>query len=210
MPPRRKSKVAARTSNGLAPFQLSLRSSSCDPASETAIPVGARGSHAQSLSKWPDSLLAATASLSRTNWQDHLNYNNSGTADSDDFAHTWSAPRNGRTACRWQIWSAWSAALEQNRMQPSSIRGTIMHPLRATIVSILAVVSPAVVADPLSPQPPTAPGAAESVHVQPRGSAFAPNSAEDDAVQKRITRFNAEQTLQDATFNRRLSICRRC
>jgi len=48
-----------------------------------------------------------------TNWQDHLNYNNSGTADSDDFAHTGSAPRNGRTACRWQIWSAWSAALEQ-------------------------------------------------------------------------------------------------
>lgn len=87
-----------------------------------------------------------------------------------------------------------------------------MQPLRATIVSILAVISPAVVADPLSPRPPAAaaPGAAESVHVQPRGSAFAPNSAEDDAVQKRITRFNAEQTLQDATFNRRLSICRRC
>jgi len=97
-------------------------------------------------------------------------------------------------------------------MQSSLLQGTIMRLLRATIVSIFTVISPAAMADPLSTQPPAAaaPGAAESVHVQPRGSAFAPNSAEDDAVQKLITLFNAEQTLLDASFNRRLTICRRC
>src|SRR5262245_1887031 len=102
--------------------------------------------------------------------------------------------------------------LRKDRMQSSLLQGTIMRPLQVTIVSIFTVLSPAVVADPLSPQPPAAaaPRAAESVHVQPRGSAFAPNSAEDDEVQKRITRFNAEQTLQDASFDKKLSICRRC
>ena len=97
-------------------------------------------------------------------------------------------------------------------MQSSLLQGTIMHPLRATIVSIFTVLSLAAVADPLPPQPPAAaaPRAAENVHVQPRGSAFAPDSAEDEEVQKRITRFNAEQTLQDASFDKKLNICRRC
>jgi hypothetical protein len=53
-------------------------------------------------------------------------------------------------------------------------------------------------------------GVAESVHVQPRGSTFAPNSAEEDAVQKRITIFNARQRLLDAWFDRKLTICRGC
>jgi len=91
----------------------------------------------------------------------------------------------------------------------SSIQDKIMHLLRATILSTFTMISPDVWAEPLSTQPP-APGAAESVRVQPRGSAFTPNSAEDDAVQKRITIFNAEQRLLDASFDRRLTICRRC
>jgi hypothetical protein len=54
-------------------------------------------------------------------------------------------------------------------------------------------------------------GVAESVHVQPRASTFAPNSAEEDAVQKRITIFNATQGALDAWFNRKkLTICRGC
>lgn len=53
-------------------------------------------------------------------------------------------------------------------------------------------------------------GIAESVHVQPRGSTFAPNSAEVDAVQKRIAIFNEMQAILDARFNKKLSICRGC
>jgi hypothetical protein len=71
--------------------------------------------------------------------------------------------------------------------------------------------SPAAMAEPLSGQPPTAaPETVESVHVQPRGNTYAPHSAEDDAVQKRITIFNEMQGLQDASFDRKLTICRRC
>src|SRR5262245_34045813 len=90
-------------------------------------------------------------------------------------------------------------------------KAQIMHPLRATILYTFAIMSPAAMAEPLSGQPPTAaPEPAESVHVQPRGSGFAPHSAEDDAVQKRITIFNEMQGVQDASFDRKLTICRRC
>jgi hypothetical protein len=53
-------------------------------------------------------------------------------------------------------------------------------------------------------------GVAESVHVQPRERTFDPNSAEVDAVQKRITIFNAMQRLLDARLDRKLHICRGC
>jgi hypothetical protein len=96
-------------------------------------------------------------------------------------------------------------------MQSSILQGTIMRLLRATILSTFTIISPDVMAEPLSTQPPAAaPGAAESVRVQPRGNAFTPNSPEDDAVQKQITIFNAEQKLLDTSFDRRLTICRRC
>jgi hypothetical protein len=105
----------------------------------------------------------------------------------------------------------WRAASKQTEMQSSMLQGKIMHLLRVSIVSFFAAISPTVVAEPLSTQPPAAaPGAAESVHVQPRGSAFAPNSAEDKAMQERIALFNERQRLLDASFNRRLIICRRC
>jgi hypothetical protein len=91
------------------------------------------------------------------------------------------------------------------------LQGTIMHSLRATVLCTFAIIIPAAMAEPLSGQPPAAaPEAAESVHVQPRGSGFTPHSAEDDAVQKRITIFNEMQGLQDASFDRKLTICRRC
>ena len=50
----------------------------------------------------------------------------------------------------------------------------------------------------------------ESVHVQPRGRAFAPKSAEDEAVQKQLTVANERQRRLDANFDRKLTICRRC
>ena len=52
--------------------------------------------------------------------------------------------------------------------------------------------------------------APESVRVQPRGRIFDPNSAQDDEVQRRLTIFNATQAVEDAAFDRRLRICRRC
>ena len=50
----------------------------------------------------------------------------------------------------------------------------------------------------------------ESVRVQPRGRVFDPNSAQDDEVQRRLTIFNATRAVEDAAFDRRLKICRRC
>jgi hypothetical protein len=53
-------------------------------------------------------------------------------------------------------------------------------------------------------------GMPESVRVQPRGRTFSPNSAEVDAVQRRQSRFNETQATEDALFDRKLTICRRC
>jgi hypothetical protein len=50
----------------------------------------------------------------------------------------------------------------------------------------------------------------EVVRVQPRGNDFMPNSSQEDAVQKRITDFNSTQENQDASFDRKLHICRGC
>jgi hypothetical protein len=87
-----------------------------------------------------------------------------------------------------------------------------MHLLSRVSALLAVTVTPlAAMAEPSSVPPPGAGvGVAESVHVQPRGSTFAPNSAEEDAVQKRITIFNATQRLLDAWFNRKLTICRGC
>ena len=91
------------------------------------------------------------------------------------------------------------------------MQDTNMHSLRAIVLCTFTIMSPAAMAEPFSAEPPTAaPEAAESVHVQPRGNGFNPRSAEDDAVQKRITIFNEMQGLQDASFDRKLTICRRC
>jgi hypothetical protein len=54
-------------------------------------------------------------------------------------------------------------------------------------------------------------GMPESVRVQPRARTFIPNSAEEEAVQNRLTIFNQTQAVQDAWFDRRrLTICSGC
>jgi hypothetical protein len=63
---------------------------------------------------------------------------------------------------------------------------------------------------PAAPPPQQAPDPAESVRVQPRGTPFAPNSAEEDAVQKRITIFNSTQESLDESLDKKLKICRGC
>lgn len=86
-----------------------------------------------------------------------------------------------------------------------------MHSIRAIVLCTFTIMCPAAIAEPFSAEPPTAaPDAAESVHVQPRSKGFAPHSAKVEAVQKRITTFNEMQRLLDASFDKKLIICRRC
>jgi hypothetical protein len=82
---------------------------------------------------------------------------------------------------------------------------------RVTVLLAFTAAPLAATAEPSSVPPPAAgAGVAESVHVQPRGNSFAPNSADVDAVQKRITIFNARQRVLDGRFDRKLHICRGC
>lgn len=81
----------------------------------------------------------------------------------------------------------------------------------AAMLFALAAAPAAVLAEPsMVASPPVSSDAPESVRVQPRGHVFAPNSAEDDAVQKQLSIFNAKQQLLDAELDRKLNICRRC
>jgi hypothetical protein len=73
-----------------------------------------------------------------------------------------------------------------------------MNPVLKVAACFALAIGPA---DGLAEQPavasqPTTLEAAESVHVQPRGPGFAPNSAQDDVVQGQITNFqrNAESS----------------
>lgn len=88
---------------------------------------------------------------------------------------------------------------------------------RAVVFSAFLVMSLAAMAEPpFATAPPKAPstaesaGAVESVHVQPQPSDFAPNTAQEAAVQERLTSFNLKQDLLDTEFDRKLRICRGC
>jgi hypothetical protein len=48
------------------------------------------------------------------------------------------------------------------------------------------------------------------VRVQPRGQNFAPGSAGDADVQRKINDFNQTQPDQDKMLDKKLTICRRC
>jgi len=87
----------------------------------------------------------------------------------------------------------------------------------AAVFYAFVVISPAAVAEPPSATaPPKVPsatesaGTAESGPVQSRGSDLAPSSAEEAAVQERLTIFDSKQDLMDAEFDRKLRICRGC
>ena len=60
------------------------------------------------------------------------------------------------------------------------------------------------------PPPPKTQEAPDTVRVQPRGSTFAPNSPEENAVQDRIRIFNERQQTQDEALDKKLKICRGC
>jgi hypothetical protein len=85
---------------------------------------------------------------------------------------------------------------------------------RAAVICAFVVISLAAEAEPPSATaPPNAPGATESAGTAegaPRASELAPNSAEEAAVQERLTIFNSKQDVLDAEFDRKLKICRGC
>ncbi len=87
-----------------------------------------------------------------------------------------------------------------------------MRLLPCTVVFHAFVILPltAMAETPAAPPPQQAPDTPESVQVQPRGDAFMPNSAREDAVQKRITIFNSTQENLDASLDKKLKICRGC
>jgi hypothetical protein len=51
---------------------------------------------------------------------------------------------------------------------------------------------------------------AEAVRVQPRERSFAPGSAEDDDIQRKLENFNKTQQDLDKILDKKLIICRRC
>ncbi|VIO72801.1 hypothetical protein CI1B_44490 [Bradyrhizobium ivorense] len=77
---------------------------------------------------------------------------------------------------------------------------------------LLALATP--IAAESAPNPSSAkappPAAVEDVRVQPRGQEFMPNSAEDQATQRRQSIFNEQQGIDNAEFDRKLKICRGC
>lgn len=90
---------------------------------------------------------------------------------------------------------------------------------RASIVCTFAFGPPFAMAEPPSTRLPSG-SAAETpseasasipqVQVQPRGSNFVPNSPKTEVIEKRITDFNEMQRIEDASFDKRLRICRGC
>jgi hypothetical protein len=50
----------------------------------------------------------------------------------------------------------------------------------------------------------------ETARVQPRRQDFMPNSAEDNAIQRRLSIFNEKQGLDDLALDKKLKICRGC
>ena len=87
-----------------------------------------------------------------------------------------------------------------------------MRLLHRTVIFYAFIIMPltAVAETPAAPSQQKEQVEAESVRVQPRGNDVTPNSADEDAVQKRITIFNSTQEIQDELFDKKLSICRGC
>jgi hypothetical protein len=92
------------------------------------------------------------------------------------------------------------------------LKVTAMYPFLQVAVAIALALVPAVsIGQTLPiPSPSVAAGMSDNVRVQPHRPAFTPNSAEYDAVQRRLSIFNETQAAQDTAFDKRLTICRRC
>jgi hypothetical protein len=63
--------------------------------------------------------------------------------------------------------------------------------------------------DQVSPKK-SSPPSVDVVRVQPRGQDFIPNSAEDNAIQRRLSIFNEQQSQEDLALDKKLKICRGC
>jgi hypothetical protein len=93
-----------------------------------------------------------------------------------------------------------------------SFRSAEMRLFARTFVFYSVIVLPltAMAQTPVATPSPKPQAVDETVRVQPRGNDFMPNSSKEDAVQKRITDFNSTQENLDASFDRKLHICRGC
>ena len=82
-------------------------------------------------------------------------------------------------------------------------------PLGALSFALAMVPSAGITAEPRGPSEARR-EPAEAVHVQPRERSFAPGSAEDDDIQRKLESFNKAQQDLDKMFDKKLIICRRC
>lgn len=88
---------------------------------------------------------------------------------------------------------------------------SVLLPRAAVSCSFLILSVTAMAESPSATSPSKAPSApqdvttVEGVRVQPRGNNFAPNYAEEAAVQERLTIFNTQQDVLDAGFDWKLS-----
>jgi hypothetical protein len=78
--------------------------------------------------------------------------------------------------------------------------------------NLLLALTTAIAAESGSNPPPAKPppAAVEDARVQPRGKEFMPNSADDQAIQRRLTIFNEQQGLENTALDKKLKICRGC
>jgi hypothetical protein len=98
--------------------------------------------------------------------------------------------------------------LDFRLLQVQVLKETAMRSVAKFTVALALALMPDVALG--QPSPTASAGTPENVHVQPRGRSFSPNSAEVDAVQRRLSKFNETQATEDALFDRKLTICRRC
>jgi hypothetical protein len=97
-------------------------------------------------------------------------------------------------------------------LQVQVLKETAMRSVWKFILALALALMPATALAQPSPTMSTdaSTGMPENVRVQPRGRTFSPNSAEVGAVQRRLSKFNEMQAAEDALFDRKLTICRRC
>ena len=82
--------------------------------------------------------------------------------------------------------------------------------IMALLDTLTASVSAVVNAQPIAVSATAMPGGAPIGHLQPRAQQFAPHSAADQAEQRQMSNFDAQQQKLDQELDAHLNICRGC
>ncbi|WMT77028.1 hypothetical protein [Bradyrhizobium sp. Ash2021] len=93
---------------------------------------------------------------------------------------------------------------------PSVREVTMKSFLPGALLFAFAVAPSAAVADKFRSPSEARSKTTEDVHVQPRGRSFAPGSADDNDIQRKLESFNKAQQNLDKSLDKKLIICRRC